>query len=289
MDKQNYTLRELEIQVLKENCSLLKGELINELEDRILKRKRILKSLNLLIKAIFLYITEQLSFQRLSDIMACQYGVVMSDTAWRKQILKAAPILVEWVLQKQGIMNVDSDGETVLGHPHAYAIDATDLPVQGGDATSRRMHIIFSICEHRCIYTEVTDRHGGESLTRFPLRQDALYFADRAYGRTPQIACAIEQKAHVVTRISPHHVALYSTPDCREKIAFTSLLEGENFSAAAYFKWDKKVYPIRLLGVKLPQEKQAAAEKRARRKANRSQRKISAETMRLNNRLCKCQ
>jgi len=98
MDKQNYTLRDLEIQVIKENYSILNGKLTKELEDWMLKRKRVLKSLDLLIKAIFLYLTEQLSFQRLSDRTACLYGVVMSDTAWRKQILKAAPILVEWVL-----------------------------------------------------------------------------------------------------------------------------------------------------------------------------------------------
>ena len=126
---------------------------------------------------------------------------------------------------------------------------------------------------------EVTDRHGGESLTRFPLRQDALYFADRAYGRAPQIAYAIEQKAHVVTRVSPNHVAFYAAPDCREKISFASLLDGESFSTAACFKWGKKVYRIRLLGAKLPEEKHAAAEKRARRKASRSQRKISVETI----------
>lgn len=279
MDKQNYTLREFETQALKENYSLLKSKLTNALEDRIFKRKRILKSLELLITAIFLYITEQQSFQRLSDIMACEYGIVMSDTAWRKQILKAAPILMEWVFEQQEITKADSANETVLGYPYAYAIDATDLPVQGGDATSRRMHTIFSICEHRCVYTEVTDRHGGETLTRFPLRQDALYFADRAYGRTPQIAYAIEQKAHVVTRISPSHVAFYTAPDCREKISFISLLNGEAFSTDAYFKCDKKVYRIRLLGAKLPEEKQAAAEKRTRRKANRSQRKISPETI----------
>lgn len=43
MDKRNYTLREIEIQALKENCSLMKSKLINELENRVLKRKRVLK------------------------------------------------------------------------------------------------------------------------------------------------------------------------------------------------------------------------------------------------------
>lgn len=279
MDKQNYTLREFEIQVLKKNFSLLKAKLSKELEDRILKRKRVLKSLDLLMKAIFLLLTEQLSFQRLSDRMASLYGVVMSDTAWRKQILKAAPILAEWVLAQQGIEKSKNSSDTVLGCTSVYAVDATDLPVQGGDATSRRVHTVFSICERRCVYTDVTDRHGGESLTRFSLRRGALYFADRAYGRTPQLAYAMEQKAYVVTRIAPQHVAFYTAPDCREKISFSSLLNGETFSSAAYFKWNRKVYHVRLLGAKLPEEKRAAAEKRLRRKASRNQRRLSKDTL----------
>ena len=279
MDKQNYTLRGIEIQVLKENCSLLSDKLTEELEAQILKRKRVLKSLDLLVKAIFVYITEQLSFQRLSDRMACQHGVVMSDTARRKQILKAAPILVEWVLRQQKDTKPEGSAQTTLGFSNVNAIDATDLPVQGGKTTSRRIHTIFSITEHRCVYAEVTDRHGGERLNRFPLQQNALYFADRAYGRTPQLACAIKQKAHIVARISPRHVSFYTAPDCKEKISFPSLLKGTSFSADAYFKSGKKKYHIRLLGAKLPEEKHAAAEKRARRKASRNQRKISPETV----------
>lgn len=278
MDKQNYTLRDFEIQVITENYSILNGKLTKELEDRILKRKRVLKSLDLLIKAIFLYLTEHLSFQRLSDRMACFYGVVMSDTAWRKQILKAAPILVEWVLVQQGFLKATDSTGAVLGCACAYAIDATDLSAEGETSTSRRVHTMFSINERRCVYTDVTDCHGGESLTRFSLCPSALYFADRAYGRTPQLAYAIEQKAYVVTRISPSHVAFYTASDCREKISFPSLLNGEAFSLPVYFKEDEKVYCVRLLGAKLPEEKRAAAEKRIRRKASRNQRKLSENT-----------
>ena len=279
MDKQNYTLRKIEIQVLKENHALLMSELTQALEGQILKRKRVVKSLDLLVKAMFLYITKQLSFQRLSDIMACQYNVVMSDTAWRKQILKAAPYLVEWVLQQKKNMEPKSSGQTVLGHANVYAIDATDLPVQGGKTVSRRIHTMFSVTEHRCIYTEVTDCHGGERLNRFPLVKDTLYFADRAYGRTPQLAYAIKKEAHVVTRISPSQVCFYTASDCKEKISFPSLLKGDSFSAIAYFKSGKKRYHVRLPGARLPEEKHAAAEKRTRRRASRKQHKISPETI----------
>jgi len=56
-------------------------------------------------------------------------------------------------------------------------------------------------------------------------------------------------------------------------------LNGETFSTAAYFKRNRKVYHVRLLGAKLPEEKRAAAEKRLRRKASRNQRRLSEATL----------
>ncbi len=56
-------------------------------------------------------------------------------------------------------------------------------------------------------------------------------------------------------------------------------MNGEAFSTAAYFKRNRKVYRVRLLGEKLPEEKRAAAEKRLRRKASRNQRRLSKDTL----------
>ncbi len=279
MDKQNYTLREFKIQALKEYIFSQEDKLAKELEHRIFKRKRILKSVNLLIKAIFLYFCDQLSFQRLSDVMACRYNVVMSDTAWRKQFLKAAPILLEWTQQQQEQEKLETLGEIQPDCPSVCAIDATDFPVQGGNGTAIRVHTQFSVTEHRCVYAEITDRHGGESLIRFPLRPGELYLADRAYGRTPQLAYALEQKAHFLTRISPNQVTFYTDSDCREKISFPDLMKETSFSTVGYFKRNQQVYYVRLFGAELPKEKQKAAEKRVRRKSNRNQCKLSDRTL----------
>lgn len=280
MDKQNYTLKGIEAQAIKEYYSELEEELSREAEAKILKRKRVLKSLKDLIQAIYLYFVENLSFQRMSDVMSCEYGITMSDTAWRKQILKAAPIL--WketkVLQEKTTFHCDKGGE-VLGCSSAYAIDATDIPAQGGVTTARRIHTQFSLTEHRCTYTEVTDHHGGETLKRFPLEKDALYFADRAYGKTPQLAYALEQQAHFLIRISPHQVSFFYDPECQKRISFSSLLKKTAFSTVGYFKQQKKVYYVRIFGLKLPEAKQADAEKRVRRKASRNQRTTSEQTV----------
>lgn len=82
MDKQNYTLKAEEIQEIKQHSRKMKRAVIRELEkSHIMKRKRVVKSVKILVHAVFKYITEELSFQRLADYMACHYNVVMSDTA----------------------------------------------------------------------------------------------------------------------------------------------------------------------------------------------------------------
>lgn len=230
MDKQNYTLKGIEAQAIKEYYSELEEELSREAEPKILKRKRVLKSLKGLIQAIYLYFVENLSFQRLSDVMSCEYGITMSDTAWRKQILKAAPILWSEIktLQEKTVFHCDK-GDEVLGCSSAYAIDATDIPAQGGITTARRIHTQYSLTEHRCTYTEVTDHHGGETLKRFPLEKGALYFADRAYGKTPQLAYALEQQAHFLIRIAPHQVNFFCDVECQKRISFSSLSKKQLF------------------------------------------------------------
>lgn len=246
MDKQNYTLRDIEKQALKSYYPRLKKDLAKELEAKLFKRKRVLKSVEQLLQGIYLYFAEQLSFQRVSDIMACQYDITMSDTAWRKQFLKAAPILYEAVerllMQEEGVAPDMHNG--VLGCESAYAIDATELTEQGGKTTEMRIHTLFSITGHKCTSSKITDQHVGESLTHFKLHKDALYFADRAYGKTPQLAYALEHQSNFVIRIAPHMVKFFTRPDCREKIMFPRLMQGTSFSTVGYFKRDKDKFYV---------------------------------------------
>lgn len=87
MDKQNDTLRNMKKQVIQKHFYKIKKKLKKKLSNfDFIKRKRIIKDYHTLIQAVFLFITQELSFQRLSDIMAYKYQIVMSDTAWRKQI-----------------------------------------------------------------------------------------------------------------------------------------------------------------------------------------------------------
>ena len=96
MDKLNYTLKGEEIQEIKQKIREIKREVVKLIKKaNVLRRKRIIKKPSTLVQAAILYIVEKLSFQRLSDVMAVKYGISMSDTAWKKQITKIAPVLYE--------------------------------------------------------------------------------------------------------------------------------------------------------------------------------------------------
>lgn len=284
MDKQNYTRKTLTKQELKKHFSQQTKALKKALEKRnLIRRKRVVKDISLLLTAIRLYFIRSLSFQRLAEVMACEYGTAMSATAWRKQFYKLSDVLGKDIETIPPGRPSTSDGNAqILGHTRVYAADATDFPKEGRQGTDRRVHTLYSLSEHRCIFAQSTDCHGGESLARFPLQPGALYFADRAYGRTPQLAYAIDQKADFVIRLSPHTVRLFTSPDCTQKISFPSLMADMSkttFSLPCFFKHKGKLYTMRLIGSKLPEDKHPQAVKRVSRKASRNQRSASPQAL----------
>ena len=143
----------------------------------LIKRKRIIKDYSTLIQAVFLFITQGLSFQRLSDIMAYKYQIVMSDTAWRKQILKIAPVFLDVAKQ---CLEENTKSNT---KQHYYALDATNLSINGNKSEYIRIHTQYDI-NYCCMkYAFITDNHTSESTFHFPIEEGAVYFADRAYAK----------------------------------------------------------------------------------------------------------
>ena len=82
MDRLNYTLKSEEIQELKGKINRIYQRICTQIrKNNILKRKRVVVKYTVLAKATILYITQNLSYQRLADVMAMKYNVCMSDTA----------------------------------------------------------------------------------------------------------------------------------------------------------------------------------------------------------------
>lgn len=283
MDKQNYTLRNIKCQELNKIIRNIKEKFKNKLiKKQVIKRKRVIKDYDILIKAVILYISKGLSFQRLSDLMALKYDIIMSDTAWRKQILKIADDFNEAteecfqeVYQEYG----KERSLKILNYNHCYALDATNFSMEGQNKSIIRLHVQYALDSACSNYISITDYHIAESTTHFPIEEKALYLADRAYGTSRQLSYLLENKADFIIRMSPHNLKLFKTKECKEKIDIHKYLSDENFSLNCFIKYKNKIFPIKVIAIIKPEDKQIISEKKARRKAQKNQYKLSQKTI----------
>lgn len=285
MDKQNYTIKNITEQEIKREFSRIRNTIIRAIRNNaIIQRKRIIKEAAVLVDAAYLYIIRKLSYQRLSDEMACRYGIRMSDTAWKKQLRKIAGIFQDVVAQHMQKCLTESSSktqQTLLNYPQVYAADATDVPQEGRQNIVMRIHTQLSLSNHAGVRVKLTDNHTAENISLLPIEAQSLYLADRAYGKARQLAHLIDNQADFVIRITPNRLKVYADKECRQRIDFCSLLSESisSFSFSAFFRYGGSTYPIRVVGEKLPEEKQNDAERRVRKKAAKNRSTLRTSTI----------
>lgn len=284
MDKLYYTQNRRENQEIEEKIMEIQDKCIEQLKcSPCILRKRILKDERYLLIAMIRYILCKLSFQRLSDFMAQNYGIVMSDTAWKKQFKKGALWFLQ-ITKKLFDEEIRShpNSRTILNYAKVYAVDATEIPQEGQKNTNIRIHTTYSLTQNCVSETVISDNHTAESILHATLEEGALYLADRGYGRTTQFAALLDAGADFIIRISPANIKLYTDKACTNRVDFSSLLSepaAERLSLHCWFRFRKKVYPLRIAASRIPEEQTEAAEKRVRAKASKAQRKIAETTI----------
>jgi hypothetical protein len=80
------------------------------------------------------------------------------------------------------------------------AIDGTTLCEPGADRTTWRLHVAYDITAGCVDQLELTDIHGGESLSRFTFRPGDIVLADRYYARPRDLRPVIEAGADFIVR-----------------------------------------------------------------------------------------
>lgn len=266
----------------------MRDEFEKKLEEKLksqnlIKRKRIIQECGTLIKAMLLYINDNLSYQRLSDIMALNYGVAMSDTAWKKQILKATPFFfkaAQELVNEAFTKATDDKNSTILNKYHGYALDATNVPIEGISSDVIRVHTQYSLNHQCCKYALITDSHTAESTTNFKIEKDSIYTADRAYGRSRQLVHILDNYADFIVRFSPSHIVFYADSQCKTKINIHEKLSDTNFfTQICYIKYKSKIFQVKIIAKKKPLDKQQKSEKKARRKAQKNQNQLTQKTI----------
>lgn len=281
MDKLNYTLKAEEIQDIKKKIREIKRQVVNQIKkSNLIRRKRVVKKYSTLVDAAILYIVEALSFQRLSDVMAVKYGISMSDTAWKKQITKIAPLFYKVMMTYLNRKSRNAECDNILGYS-SYAIDATDIPLDGKKGTVLRAHTVYDLSRKANFKALIADIHTGESVKLHDIKSNSLYFADRAYGKTPQTEYMLANNAQFVFRFSPSQVKLFKDIDGKEKIDFKSYLSDNKTvsSINCFFKGKKGMQKMRVIISPIPKNKAEKAVIKAKKKSVKKQNKLSENTL----------
>jgi len=80
------------------------------------------------------------------------------------------------------------------------AVDSSDIQESGATGSDWRLHYAIAMPGVYCTHAQLTDKHGGESLCRYPVRKNDLLAGDRNYCKEAQIQYVRGQGGHVLLR-----------------------------------------------------------------------------------------
>jgi hypothetical protein len=122
----------------------------------------------------------------------------LSDPSLLERLEKAAP----WLGDIVGAL-LGEQATAPAGRWPGYrlrAIDATTICEPGATRTTWRLHVGYDLARQRVDHIELTDVHGGESLTRYAYRPGDIVLGDRGYARPRDLRPVLAAGADVIVR-----------------------------------------------------------------------------------------
>jgi hypothetical protein len=193
---------------------MVKQVLPTNLEEKAIElcawsRKRGVRSIADLLRALLVYASCGYSFQDLG-IWATLKGVGhISATAWRKRFDKSGS-WIDWLVRDmlKGEAAQSAGRHPVRGRGRIMLIDATRLKTVGGTGDDLRLHWAYDFQGGRTEQVEITDHHDAESLSHFHLQKGDIAVLDAGYPVPTTVQEAEKQGIDVVLRATASHLRL---------------------------------------------------------------------------------
>lgn len=174
-NRQNKNLQD----VLKKWDEKILPHLPKNLEELALKtgamqRKRGILSATDLLKILFIYACQEISFRMLAAAV-CALGIsAVSDTSLRKHFSKASSFLHE-ILSSMLSSFLPGPDMSVYGKiKNVLLVDASVIRQDGKKQEQQRIHTCYSLNKNRICEIKVTGKHTAESLKHFSLKKMSL-------------------------------------------------------------------------------------------------------------------
>ena len=170
------------------------------------KRKREVRSVPDLLRALLVYACCQYSFRELG-MWAVLKGIgSLSERAWRKRLEKSRR-WIAWLLSE--LLGVHQTPAWLPeGAGRVLLIDATRWKTPGGTGDDVRLHQSYELRAGRMEQVQVTDRHQAESLAHFQLRPGDLAVMDAGYPVGSSVEMTQQSQSLVLQRTTASHLHL---------------------------------------------------------------------------------
>src|SRR5450755_596537 len=194
-----------------------------------LRRMREIKSGDTLLRLALGYGACGMSLRETCAWAAAAGIATLSDPSLLERLEKAAPWLGDIVGALLGEQAIAPTGRWP-GY-RLRAIDATTICEPGAKRTTWRLHVGYDLASQRVDHIELTDVHGGESLTRYAYRPGEIVLGDRGYARPRDLRPVLAAGANVIVRTGWNSLRLLTPegklPDLFAVLETQSAPEGE--------------------------------------------------------------
>lgn len=233
-----------------------------------LRRCREIPSASALLKLAMVYGFCGYSLRATAAWAAATGTCQISDVGLLKRFRAASDWLLE-VLSLMVASRVASPQAPVRTTLRVRLLDATTLSKPGSTGTDWRLHVAYDLEQRRIASLEVTDRSGGESLTRFQISRGELAVADRAYATRRGFASVLAAGGHFLVRFAWSNVPLETSDGAPFDLLawLRSLPDATSCEAAVRIRLpNRSTAPVRVLACR----KTEVAAERAREKLLRN-------------------
>jgi hypothetical protein len=245
-------------------------------QTRAIQRLREVRSAADLLRLILFFAVSDWSL-RLCGAWALVCGIgYLSDVAILKRLRNSHAWLSHLVGQ---LMRKRCAGLRSLPGVRLRILDATTLSAPGSKGIDWRIHLSFDLGQFCVDGLEVTDKHGGETLARFPVKGNEILIADAGYAFASGMGPVLWQGAGLIVRINWRNVALFTPEGQRFPMMAWLRSLSQPSETPVEFETPQGWVSLRLLAFPMPPDKAEEARRRVRKRYQTKQKPLSQETL----------
>ncbi len=243
------------------------------------QRARVLESPEDLLYLVLLYSIGDLSLREIAGVCAGS-GKPLTDEAVRQR-LGACPQWVESLLGK--LLPTSSLPARAEGPWQLVLCDGSQISGPGAQGTDYRWHGAYDPVAQQIRELHVSAVHTGESLTRYQLGPGLVVLGDRAFAKAPALVAARASGAHVVVRMTPQYLKLWSRTGVPVDLVAALPAAGPqpqvSFALQVRAAQSGPALPVWIHALHLTEHQCNRARRRAQRQAQRRGRTPRAQTL----------